>query len=37
MENLAKTAEEMLHPPLKLPDKPKPKPKKKVEKQATLF
>ena len=37
IENLAKTAEEMLYPPLKLPDKPKPKPKKKVEKQATLF
>lgn len=37
VEDLPKVANELLHPPLKLPDKPKPKPKKKVEKQATLF
>lgn len=37
LENLAKTTEEILHPPLKLPDKPKPKPKPKPTKQRTLF
>lgn len=37
IENLAKITEEILHPPIKLPDKPKPKPKKKPTKQASLF
>ena len=37
IENLAKMSEELLHPPIKIPDKPKPKPKKKPERQATLF
>lgn len=37
IENLAKTAEELLHPPIKIPDKPKPKSKPKSSKQATLF
>ena len=37
IENLARTSEELLHPPIKIPDKPKPKPKKKPERQATLF
>ncbi len=37
IENLAATADELLHPPIKKPDKPKPKPKPKVAKQTTLF
>lgn len=37
IENLARITEEILHPPIKLPDKPKPKPKKKPTKQASLF
>ncbi len=37
IEDLAKTSEELLHPPIRIPDKPKPKPKPKSVKQATLF
>ncbi len=37
IEKLAKTSEELLHPPIKIPDKPKPKPKPKPVTQATLF
>ena len=37
IEDLAKTTEELLHPPIKIPDKPKPKSKPKSSKQATLF
>ncbi len=37
IDELEKISNELLHPPLKLPDKPKPRPKQKVEKQASLF
>lgn len=37
IDELEKISNELLHPPLKLPDKPKPRPKRKVEKQTSLF
>ena len=37
IENLAETVKQVLHPPLKLPDKTKPKPKKQPAAQKSLF